>query len=65
MSIAALFIIARIWKEPRCPSTEWIQKISYIYTTGYYSAIKKNDFMKFKSKRIELKNILSEVTQTQ
>jgi len=46
--IAALFIIARSWKEPRCPSTEeWIQKMWYIYTMEYYSAIKNNDFMKF------------------
>jgi hypothetical protein len=36
----SLFIIARRWKEPRCPSTEeWIQKMSYIYTMEYYSAI--------------------------
>jgi len=42
MFIAALFIIVRNWKEPRCPSTEeWIKKIWYIYTTEYYSAIKK------------------------
>jgi len=42
--IAALFIIARSWKEPRCPSTEeWIQKMWYIYTMEYYSAIKNND----------------------
>jgi hypothetical protein len=42
MFIAALFIIVRIWKEPRCPSTEeWIQKMWYIYTMEYYSAIKK------------------------
>ena len=41
MFIAALFIIARSWKEPRCPSTEeWIQKMQYIYTMEYYSAIK-------------------------
>ena len=41
MFIAALFIIARSWKEPRCPSTEeWIQKMWYIYTMEYYSAIK-------------------------
>jgi hypothetical protein len=41
MFIAALFIIARSWKEPRCPSTEeWIQKMGYIYTMEYYSAIK-------------------------
>jgi hypothetical protein len=41
MFIAALFLISRNWKEPRCPSTEeWIQKIWYIYTMEYYSAIK-------------------------
>jgi hypothetical protein len=41
MFIAALFIIARSWNEPRCPSTEeWIQKMWYIYTMEYYSAIK-------------------------
>jgi len=64
MFIAALFIIARSWKEPRCPSTEeWIQKMWYIYTMDYYSAIKYNDFMKFIGKWMELENIiLSEVT---
>jgi hypothetical protein len=47
MFIAALFIIARSWKEPRCPSTEeWIQKIWYIYTMEYYSEIKNNEFVK-------------------
>ena len=41
--IAALFIIARTWKQPRCPSAdEWIRKLWYIYTIEYYSAIKKN-----------------------
>jgi hypothetical protein len=40
MFIAALFIIARSWKELKCSSTEeWIQKMSYIYTVEYYSAI--------------------------
>jgi hypothetical protein len=44
-------MIARSWKEPRCPSTEeWIQKMWYIYTMGYYSAIKNNEFMKFLGK---------------
>ena len=48
MLIAALFIIARGWKEPRCPSTEeWIQKMWFIYTMEYYLAIKNNEFMKF------------------
>ena len=45
MFIAALFIIARTWKQPRCPSAdEWIRKLWYIYTMKYYSAIKKNTF---------------------
>ena len=48
MFIATLFIIVRSWKEPRCLSTEeWIEKMWYIYTMEYYSAIKNNDFMKF------------------
>ena len=67
MFIAALFIIARTWKEPRCPSVdEWIQKLCYIYTMEYYSAIRNNDFMKFVRKWMHLENIiLSEVTQSQ
>ena len=45
MFIAALFIIARTWKQPRCPSAdEWIRKLWYIYTMEYYSAIKRNTF---------------------
>ena len=45
MFIAALFIIARTWKQPRCPSAdELIRKLWYIYTMEYYSAIKKNTF---------------------
>ena len=45
MFIAALFIIARTWKQPRCPSAdEWIRKLWYIHTMEYYSAIKKNTF---------------------
>jgi hypothetical protein len=65
--IAALFIIAKSWKEPRCPSREeWIQKMWYIYTMEYYSAIKNNEFMKFLGKWMHLENIiLSEVTQSQ
>ena len=51
MFIEDLFIIARSWKEPRCPSTEeWIQKMWYIYSVEYYSAIKNNKFMKFLGK---------------
>jgi hypothetical protein len=67
MFIAALFIIARRWKEPRRPSTEeWIQKMWYIYTMEYYPAIKKNEFMKFLGKLMDLEGIiLIEVTQSQ
>jgi hypothetical protein len=55
MLIVALFIIARNWKEPRCPSSEeWIQKMWYIYTMEYYSVIKKNEFMKFLGKWMDL-----------
>jgi hypothetical protein len=65
--IAALLIIARSWNEPRCPATEkWIQKMWYIYTMEYYSAIKNNEFMKFLGKWTDLEGIiLSEVTQSQ
>ena len=43
--IAALFTIARIWEQPRCPwADKWIRKLWYIYTMEYYSAIKRNEF---------------------
>ena len=45
MVIVALFIIAKIWEPPKCPSTdEWIKKLWYIYAAEYYSAIKRNTF---------------------
>jgi hypothetical protein len=67
MFIADLFIIARSWKEPRCPSREeWIQKMWHIYTMEYYSVIKNNEFMKFLGKWMDLEDIiLSEETQSQ
>jgi hypothetical protein len=67
MAIAALFIIARSWKEPRCPLTEeWIQKMWYIYSMYIYSAIKNNEIMKFLGKWMDLEDvILREVTQSQ
>jgi hypothetical protein len=59
MFTAASFIIARIWKKPRCPSRkEWIQKMWYIYIMEYFSAIKNNEFMKFLGKWMELENNL-------
>jgi hypothetical protein len=65
MFIAAIFIIARIWKPPSPSTEEWIQKMWYIYTMEYYSAINSNEFMEFTSKLMDLENILSEVTQSQ
>jgi hypothetical protein len=67
MFISYLFIIVRSWKEPTCPSTEeWVQKIWYIFTMKYYSAVKNNEFMKFLDKCMDLEDIiLSEVTQSQ
>jgi hypothetical protein len=66
MFIAALFTIAKLWKQPRCPSTdEWIKTMWYLYTTELYSATKKNEILSFPGKWMELKNsIFSEVSQT-
>ena len=59
MFIAALFIIARTWKQPRCPSAdEWIRKLWYTYTMEYYSAIKKNSFESVLMRRMKLNNVL-------
>ena len=65
MFIAALFIIARTWKQPRCPSAdEWIRELRYIYTMEYYSAIKKNTFESVLMRWMKLKPIIqSEVSQ--
>ena len=65
MFIAALFIIARTWKQPRCPSAdEQIRKLWYIYTMEYYSAIKKNTFESVLMRWMKLKSIIQrEVSQ--
>jgi hypothetical protein len=67
MFIAALFTIAKLWKQPRCPTIdEWIKKMWYSYTMEYYSAMKKNEIFSFAGKWMELENIiLSKVSQAQ
>ena len=55
MFIAALFIIARTWKQPRCPSEdEWVRKLLYIYTMEYYSNTEKNTFESVLIRRMKL-----------
>ena len=65
MFIAALFTIARIWKQPRCPlADEWIRKLWYIYAKEYYSGIKKNTFESVLMRWMKLEPIIqSEVSQ--
>jgi hypothetical protein len=64
MFIATLFTIAKLWKQPRCPTTnEWIKKMLYLYTMQFYSA-KKNEISVFAGNWVELKSIiLNEVSQ--
>ena len=65
MFIATLFIIARTWKQPRCPSAdEWTRKLWNIYTMEYYSAIKKNTFESVLTRWMKLEPIIqNEVSQ--
>ena len=65
MFIAALFTIARTWKQPMCPSSdEWIKKMWHIYTMEYYSAIKRNEIELFVVMWMELESVIqSEVSQ--
>jgi hypothetical protein len=67
MFIAALFTVAKLWKQPRCPTIDkWIKKMWYLYTVEFYSAMKKNEILLFAGKWMELENIiLSEVSQAQ
>jgi hypothetical protein len=67
MFIAALVTIAKLWKQPRCPTTdEWIKKMWYLYTMEFYSAMKKNEILSFTGKWMEPENIiLSEVSLAQ
>ena len=65
MFIAALFTIARTWKQSKCPLTdEWIKKMRHIYTMEYYSAIKRNEIELFVMRCMDLESIIhSEVNQ--
>jgi hypothetical protein len=67
MFIAALFTIAKLWKQPRCPTTdEWIKRMWYLYTMEFYSATKKDEILSFAGKWMELETIiLSKVSQAQ
>ena len=65
MFITALFTTARIWKKPRCTSTnKWIKKMCYIYTMEYCSALKKYEFESVLIRRMKLEPVIkSEVSQ--
>ena len=65
MFIAALFTIARTWKQPKSPSTaEWIKKMWHIYTMEYYSAIKSNEIELFVVRWMDLESVIqAEVSQ--
>ena len=59
MFTAAMSTIAKLWKEPRCPSTdEWIKKMWYISTMEYYAAIKRNEILPFVMTWMELEGIM-------
>ena len=64
MFIAALSIIAKLWKEPKCPSTdEWMKKLWFIYTMEYYVAMRKNEIWPFVAMWMELESVmLSEIS---
>ena len=65
MFTAALFTIARLWRQPKCPSADqWIKKMWYIYTMEYYSAIKRNEIGSFVETWVDLEAVIQrEVSQ--
>ena len=65
MFIAVLFTIAKIWKQPKCPSAdEWMKKMWYIHTIEYYSVIRKNEILPFPTTWVDLQGImLSEISR--
>ena len=59
MFIAVLSTIAKLWKEPKCPSTDkWIKKMWFIYSMEYYLAMRKNEISPFAATRMELEDIV-------
>jgi hypothetical protein len=59
MFIAALFIIAELWKQPRCPTTDkWIKKMWCSYTMKFRAAMKSNEILSLASKWMELENVI-------
>ena len=67
MFIAALFTVARTWKQPKCPKIDdWLKKLWYIYTMEYYSVIRRNEILPFVTTWLDLEIIiLSEISQTE
>uniref|UniRef100_A0A671GCW7 Uncharacterized protein n=1 Tax=Rhinolophus ferrumequinum TaxID=59479 RepID=A0A671GCW7_RHIFE len=71
MFIAALFTVAKTWKQPKCPSiNEWIKKLWYIYTMEYYSAVRKDDIGPFLDpgtwkEKLQDRIMLSKISQTE
>ena len=66
MFVAALFTVAKMWKQPKCPLTnEWIKKYWYVYMMEYYSTIRKNEILQFATTWMNLYSIMvSEISQT-
>ena len=67
MFVAALFTIAKIWNQPKCPSmVEWIKKMWYIHAVEYYLSFRKKEILQYATSRVNLKDImLSETSQSQ
>ena len=67
MFTAALFTVAKTWKQPKYPSNrDWIKKMWHIYTMGYYASTQKNEFMSFSGTWMNMKTIIfSKLTQEQ
>ena len=67
MFIAVLFTIAKLWKQPKCLSTdEWLKKMWFIYTMEYYSVVKENEMLALATVWMDLEGIMfSEISQTE